>query len=131
MKGLDDTAWIFYTSISELIDESCIFGERSKDQEFWNKSNDLITNQAGLRMSYAMLRNRWDDTRKKAAAKAALDGDKILSDLIRQFQFRDIRPKAASEIDDIGHASRLLGHSSQEMTRKVYRRVGEIVSPTK
>jgi len=40
LKGLDDTVWIFYTSISELIDEICIFGERSKDREFWNKSNE-------------------------------------------------------------------------------------------
>jgi len=40
LKGLDDTIWIFYTSISELIDEICIFGERSKDPEFWNKSNE-------------------------------------------------------------------------------------------
>jgi hypothetical protein len=40
LTGLDDTAWIFYTSISELIDEICIFGERSKDAEFWNKSNE-------------------------------------------------------------------------------------------
>lgn len=37
---LDDTVWIFYTSISELIDEVCIFGERSKDPEFWNKRNE-------------------------------------------------------------------------------------------
>lgn len=40
LKGLDDTVWIFYTSISELIDDICIFGERSKDPEFWNKSNE-------------------------------------------------------------------------------------------
>jgi hypothetical protein len=40
LKGLDDTVWIFYTSISELIDEICIFGERSKDPEFWNKNNE-------------------------------------------------------------------------------------------
>lgn len=95
------------------------------------RSSNLITNSVGLRMSYAMLRNRWDEARNKAAEKATLVGDKTLSELIRQFQFRDIRPKAASEIDDINHASRLLGHSSQEMTKKVYRRVGEIVSPTK
>lgn len=37
---LDDTVWIFFTSISELIDEICIFGERSKDSEFWTKSNE-------------------------------------------------------------------------------------------
>jgi hypothetical protein len=40
LKRLDDTVWIFYTSISELIDEICIFGERSKDPEFWNESNE-------------------------------------------------------------------------------------------
>jgi hypothetical protein len=40
LKELDDTVWIFYTSISELIDEICIFGERSKDPEFWNESNE-------------------------------------------------------------------------------------------
>lgn len=40
LKGLDDIVWIFYTSISELIDEICIFGERSQDPEFWNKSNE-------------------------------------------------------------------------------------------
>lgn len=95
------------------------------------KNTNLITNQAGLRMSYAMLRNRWDEARDKAATKAATEGDTELSAAIRLFQFRDIRPKAASEIDDIGHASRLLGHSTQEMTKKVYRRVGEVVRPTK
>ncbi|KAA0943349.1 integrase [Pseudomonas sp. ANT_H14] len=91
------------------------------------KSSSLITNQAGLKMSYPMLRNRWDEAREKAAAKAANEGHTTHSATIRQFQFRDIRPKAASEIDD----SRLLGHSTQEMTKKVYRRVGEIVKPTK
>ena len=81
-------------------------------------------------MSQQMLRNRWDEAREKAAIKAAADGDSALAISIRQFQFRDIRPKAASEIA-LEHASRLLGHSSEEMTRKVYRRVGEIVKPTK
>lgn len=95
------------------------------------KNSVLITNQSGLRMSYAMLRNRWDEARENAAEKATAEGDAALAATIRQFQFRDIRPKAASEIEDIGHASRLLGHSTEEMTKKVYRRVGEIVNPTK
>ena len=82
-------------------------------------------------MSYAMLRNRWDEAREKAATKAASEGDSSLAATIRQFQFRDIRPKAASEIPDITDASRLLGHSTEAMTKKVYRRVGEIVKPTK
>ena len=94
------------------------------------KTSTLITNSSGLRMSQQMLRNRWDDARMKAAIKAAADGDPALAISIRQFQFKDIRPKAASEIE-LTHASRLLGHSSEEMTKKVYRRVGEIVKPTK
>ncbi|MNJ76436.1 hypothetical protein D3C77_737160 [compost metagenome] len=32
---------------------------------------------------------------------------------------------------DIGQASRRLGHSKEEITKRVYRRVGEVVSPTK
>lgn len=93
------------------------------------KTSTLITNASGLRMSQQMLRNRWDEAREKAAIKAGADGDSALAILIRQFQFKDIRPKAASEIE-LTHASRLLGHSTEEMTKKVYRRVGEIVNPT-
>jgi hypothetical protein len=40
-----------------------------------------------------------------------------------QFQFRDIRPKAASEINDLSDASVLLGHSKEGITERVYRRV--------
>lgn len=94
------------------------------------KTSTLITNTSGLRMSQQMLRNRWDEAREKAAIKAGADGDSSLAVLIREFQFKDIRPKAASEIE-LTHASRLLGHSTEEMTKKVYRRVGEIVKPTK
>lgn len=46
------------------------------------------------------------------------------------YQFKDIRPKVASGIELV-HAGRLLGHAIEDMTKKVYRRVGETVSPTK
>ncbi len=91
----------------------------------------LITNASGLRMSYPMLRNRWDEARSDAAQKAAENGDPNLANRIKEFQFRDIRPKAASEIDDLSHTSRLLGHSKEQITKTVYRRIGEIVDPTK
>lgn len=94
------------------------------------KTSRLITNTSGLRMSPQMLRNRWDEAREKAAIKAGVAGDSALAVLIRQFQFKDIRPKAASEIE-LAHASRLLGHSTEEITKRVYRRVGEIVKPTR
>jgi len=53
-----------------------------------------------------------------------------LADHIAKFQFRDIRPKAASEFVDIADASKLLGHSKEEITRRVYRRVGAIAKPS-
>ena len=111
----------------------CVFinGLLDRRAQAGTRTSILITNQTGLRMSYNMLRNRWDEARDKAATKAATYGDTELAITIRKFQFRDIRPKAGSEIEDIKDASRLLGHSTEEMTRKVYRRVGEIVKPTK
>lgn len=111
----------------------CIFisGLLDRRVQAGTRTSILITNQAGLRMSYNMLRNRWDEAREKPATKAAAEGDTELATTIRKFQFRDIRPKAGSQIEDIREASRLLGHSTEEMTKKVYRRVGEIVKPTK
>ena len=109
------------TFINNLLERRALNGVRT---------STLITNATGLRMSQQMLRNRWDDARDKAAIKVATDGDPALAASIRQFQFKDIRPKAASEIE-LTHASRLLGHSTEEMTKIVYRRIGEIVRPTK
>lgn len=45
--------------------------------------------------------------------------------------FRDIRPKAASGIEDRDRASRLLGDTDKRITGTVYKRAGEIVAPTK
>lgn len=96
-----------------------------------NISPHLIVNEGGLRVSGRMLRNRWDDARAKAAALAREQGASDLAARIEQFQFRDIRPKAASEIEDLGAASRLLGHSREQLTEHVYRRVGQVVDPTR
>lgn len=57
--------------------------------------------------------------------------DHMLAAKIGGFQFRDIRPKAASEIVDIRDASLLLGHTKQEITKRVYRRVGVTAKPSK
>lgn len=40
LKELDDTVWIFSTSAAELIDEICVFGERSKATDFWETTNE-------------------------------------------------------------------------------------------
>lgn len=71
----------------------------------------LILNEHGKRMSWPMLRNRWADAREAARVKAEVEKKPDLANRIAQFQFRDIRPKAASEINDLSDASMLLGHS--------------------
>ncbi|MDR7104520.1 integrase [Pseudomonas frederiksbergensis] len=50
------TATDLNTFLGELLDRKAIAGTRS---------SNLITNQAGLRMSYNMLRNRWDEARER------------------------------------------------------------------
>jgi hypothetical protein len=55
----------------------------------------------------------------------------MLAAKIGGFQFRDIGPKAASEIVDTSDASLLLGHTKQEITQRVYRRVGVTAKPSK
>jgi len=95
------------------------------------QSKRLITNAQGLRMSQGMLRNRWDEARKSAAEEAETMGDIAFAERIRKFQFRDIRPKAATEIEDLSVASKLLGHTNEAITKQVYRRLGEVVDPTK
>ncbi len=91
----------------------------------------LILTEAGKRVTAAMLRHRWDDAREQAVKEAVAAGDQVLAGRISQFQFRDIRPKAASEITDIDHASLLLGHTKGDITERVYRRVGALAKPTK
>lgn len=91
----------------------------------------LIINRRGLRVSGPMLRHRWDEAREAAAVAAEQAGDPDSAKRIRQFQFRDIRPKAASEIHDVADASLLLGHSKEGITERVYRRVGAIAKPSK
>lgn len=91
----------------------------------------FIVNDHGKRMSWPMLRNRWADAREAARVKAEVEKKPDLANRIAQFQFRDIRPKAASEINDLSDASVLLGHSKEGITERVYRRVGAIAKPSK
>ncbi|HHW4681973.1 MAG TPA: tyrosine-type recombinase/integrase [Xylella sp.] len=90
----------------------------------------LVATATGDGLNQWTLRTRFDHARSNAAKAAAEAGDVGLAKRILTFQFRDIRPKAASELP-LEHASKLLGHTEQEITEKVYRRVGEVVKPTK
>lgn len=96
-----------------------------------HNSQHFILSRTGMRVSQQMLRNRWDDAREAARSLAASEGRVDDAEKIQQFQFKDIRPKAASEITDIADASLLLGHSEQEITKRVYRRIGAVAQPSK
>jgi hypothetical protein len=58
----------------------------------------LVCTEQGQRLTLKMLRDRFDGARLPAAAKAEKDRNVDLAVSIRAFQFRDIRPKAASEM---------------------------------
>lgn len=90
----------------------------------------LVCTSHGAPLNRWTLRTRFDDARSRAAALAVEAGNEQLAARIRAFQFRDIRPKAASELP-LDHASKLLGHTEHEITEKVYRRIGEVVKPTR
>lgn len=39
LEELDDTIWIFQFSVTDLLDEICLFGDHSKNAEFWHRAN--------------------------------------------------------------------------------------------
>lgn len=91
----------------------------------------LTVSKTGRRMTATMLRKRWDEARESARTSAMMENDSLLASKIAAFQFRDIRPKAASEIEDIDEASLLLGHTEGDITQRVYRRIGATANPSK
>ena len=75
----------------------------------------LIQDENGQRLTQYALRSRFD----KARTLAKVD-----------FQFRDIRAKAATDTGDLAHSQTLLGHKNREMTEHyVKARIGERVKP--
>jgi len=82
----------------------------------------------GSAVSIAMIEQQMTKARDRAAEKAK---DPNLREKILAAQFRDIRPKAASDHANLADAADLLGHTQQEITKRVYRRIGKTVMPTK
>lgn len=111
------------TALGQLVD-------RIKARERKVASIYLVATVTGKPLTKWTLRTRFDDARDAAAKAADEAQDAALAARIRAFQFRDIRPKAASETD-LSHASKLLGHTDKQITRTVYQRVGETVMPIK
>jgi integrase len=90
----------------------------------------IISTARGERVTAAMHRNRFEAAREAAARTAEDGGNSELATRIRQFQFRDIRPRAASDTT-LAYASALLGHTGTAITERVYRRKGSDVKPLK
>jgi len=75
----------------------------------------LIQDDSGRPLGTFALRSRFD----KARSRAGVD-----------FQFRDLRAKAATDTGDLAHSQALLGHTKRDMTEHyVKRRIGERVKP--
>jgi len=93
------------------------------------RSLSLICNEHGKPMGKAALRYRFDHARNAAADAAR---DKATAARLRLIQFRDLRAKAASDMEDLAKAQKLLGHTKRDMTEHyVRKRRGEKVSPVK
>lgn len=90
----------------------------------------LINNADGLPMTKSMLRGAFDRARI-LAAKNHPD----LAEQIKAFQFRDLRAKAGTDVDEvsgINAAQDQLGHTTPMMTAHYVRhRRGKLVKPTK
>ncbi len=77
----------------------------------------LLTTARGQRMSHRQLRWLFDRAR---------DAGKV------DFQFWDLRAKAATDMENLEHAQKLLGHATRDMTEHYTRkRMGEKVSPVR
>jgi integrase len=95
--------------------------KRAIQQEHKIYAMALLVNEAGKPLTKNMLRDRFDDARAAAAVDKA------------DFQFRDLRAKVATEIDEARgtrDAQALLGHTTEGMTANYIRhKVGKKVRP--
>jgi len=119
-----------FLDVDEQRNELGKFVDRMQARKREVSSPFLVSTPSGKALNRWTLRTRFDKARADAASEAQAVENEPMAERIRGFQFRDIRPKAASELP-LEHASRLLGHTKQEITELVYRRRGELVEPTK
>jgi integrase len=74
---------------------------------------------------FGYFRSQFDKARDAAESEA-----KELGIPFQRFQFRDLRAKAATDIEDMKRAQQLLGHTTERMTAEYIRdRIGDIVQP--
>lgn len=99
----------------EITGELATVIERINQRPRKSISTFLIQDENSQPLSQGALRSRFD----KARTLAKVD-----------FQFQDIRAKAATDTGDLAHSQKLLAHKNREMTEHyVKSRVGERVRP--
>lgn len=77
----------------------------------------LVQTDEGQPLTQTMMRDRFDQARKDSG---------------QEWQFRDLRPKAATDVGDVREAKELLGHASETTTAEIYRRRrGNTVKPVR
>jgi integrase len=118
-------------ALGRLIDQ--IIGSKARHKV---RSLYLLCNERGERLTYFALDSRFEKARTAAQALAASAGATALAAEIGQFQFRDLRAKAATDkaddTKDIRAAQKQLGHGSVTMTEHYVRnRRGEKIDPTR
>ena len=116
----DGALWIIQNKTGarlgiEITDELAATIARINERPRPTISAYLIQNENGQPLTQCALRSRFD----KARTLVKVD-----------FQFRDIRAKAATDTGDLAHSQILLGHKNREMTEHyVKSRTGERVRP--
>lgn len=84
-----------------------------------NGEHYIISNKHGQRYTASGFKSLWQRTIKRACQ----------AENIERFQFRDLRTKAGCDL--VGDATRLLGHSSDKITKRHYEILPWEVKPTK
>ena len=118
-------------SLGELINEILGFRKNAGATH-----EQLLVTESGQPISEDTLRSRFDSSREECANKLQQSGRRDLAKEARKMQMRDLRAKAATDVESATgsarEAQKLLAHAQQNMTEHYIRkRQGMIVNPTK
>jgi integrase len=92
----------------------------------------LIRNEDEQPLTYSAMTQRFSKARDAAIEHAQDGGQTALAASLKGFQFRDLRAKAATDLEDLRAAQGLLAHASAKMTEDYVRaRAGSKVHPVK
>lgn len=92
----------------------------------------LVRNEDEQPLTQDALRQRFEKSRAAAIEHARDSGNTALAASLASFQFRDLRAKAATDLEDLAAAQGLLGHAKRSTTEIYTRqRIGARVKPLK